>query len=130
MTENEKLSRREREIMEIIFSIGTATATEVMESLLDAPCNAAVRRHLRILEEKKLLTHSVDGKRFVYRPVKSKKRVAKSALGKLLKVYFGNSLQKAVAAHLSDPEADLSEDELNELEDLIKNAKEKGAKND
>ncbi len=128
MTANEKLSRREREIMEIIFSLGSATATEVLESLADPPCNAAVRRHLRILEEKELLTHSVDGKRFVYRPLKSKKRAAKSALGQLLKVYFGNSLQKAVAAHLADPKADISEDELNELEDLIKKAKKKGGR--
>lgn len=126
MTQNEKLTRREREIMEFIFSQGSATATEVMESLADPPCNAAVRRHLRILEEKNLLTHSVDGKKFVYRPIKSKKRVAKSALGNLLKVYFGNSLQKAVAAHLTDPKANVSEDELDALEEMIRNARKKG----
>ena len=118
-----KLSRREREIMDVIFLLEQATATEIQERLSDPPSNTAVRTHLRILEEKGVITRRQDGKRFIYRAKQSKKRVGKSALGQVLKVYFGQSLQKAVAAHLADPKANITEDELDALDELIREAR-------
>ena len=109
--------------MDVIFSLGQATASEIQEQLSDAPSNTAVRTHLRILEEKGHLTHKRDGKRFVYRPRQSKKRVGQSALGRILKVYFGDSFEQAVAAHLANPKSKLTEEELDALDELIREAR-------
>ena len=119
------LSRREREIMDVVYSLGEATATDVHERLSDAPANAAVRNHLRILEEKGHLTHRQVGKRYVYRARVSKLRTGRSALERVLRVYFGESLPNAVAAHLADPSAEISVEELNALDELVREAKKK-----
>lgn len=117
------LTRREREIMDVVHSLNEATATEIRERMIDPPANAAVRTHLRILEEKGYLSHRQDGKRYVYRAKKSKLRSGRSALDRVLSVYFGASLEKAVAAHLADPSADVSEEELDALDQLIREAR-------
>lgn len=119
-----KLSRREREIMDLIYLLGEATATEIQKRMDDAPSNTSVRTLLKILEEKGHLTHRVDGKRYVYKARQSKLRSGRSALDRVLRVYFGASLEKAVSAHLADPKADITDDELNALDDLIQKARE------
>ena len=80
MPQPSKLSRREREIMDVVHSMGEATAAEIRERMTDPPANAAVRTHLRILEEKGQLAHRSEGKRYVYRAKKSKLRSGRSAL--------------------------------------------------
>jgi BlaI family penicillinase repressor len=121
-----QLSRREREIMDIVYSRGTATATEVLEQMPDDPNRATVRTLLRILEEKGHLKHSKKGREFVYAPSRPRERVGQSAFQRVLRTFFGGSLEKAVAAHLADPAAALSPSDLERLTTIINAAKEKG----
>ena len=117
------LSKRERQIMDLIYAQREATATTILDCL-DEPANrSAVRTFLRILEEKGHLTHRKEGREFVYRPTKPRGRVGKSALRRVLDVFFEGSLEKAVAAHLSDPSARLTPQEAKRLEDLIRQSR-------
>ncbi|HUF63772.1 MAG TPA: BlaI/MecI/CopY family transcriptional regulator [Verrucomicrobiales bacterium] len=125
MSELSKLSRRERQIMEIIYAKGKATATDVLDGMPDAPTRTAVRTFLRILEEKGHLRHKTRGREFVFQPVRRRERAGNSAFQRVLQIFFGGSLEKAVAAHLSDPGADISSEELERLSDLIARAKRK-----
>jgi predicted transcriptional regulator len=126
MTELPHLSRRERQIMDIIFARGQATATEVLELLPDEPNRTTVRTLLRILEEKGHLQHAKQGREFVYSPRHARERVGRSAFHKVLRTFFDGSLEKAVAAHLTDPEAQLTPSELERLTTLINAARKKG----
>lgn len=114
-----KLSRREREIMEIVFALGEATLTEILELVDAPPTRPALRSILSILEEKGRLTHGKRGREFVYRATESRARAGKSALGRVLDTFFAGSIGEAVATHLSDPRANLSDSELQELAELI-----------
>jgi predicted transcriptional regulator len=125
MSELSQLSRRERQIMEIVFTRGEATATVVLENLADAPTRVSVRTLLRILEEKGHLRHEKKGREFVYHPTQQRERAGKSALLRVLATFFEGSLERAVAAHLTDPEAEISSDELKRLSALIAEAKRK-----
>ena len=119
------LSRRERQIMEIVYAIGEATATDVLQRLDDAPTRTSVRTLLRILEEKGHLRHRKRNREFVYSPTRQRARAGLSAFQRLLQTFFDGSLEKAVAAHLSDPDTELSEDELKRLSSIIRQAKRK-----
>jgi predicted transcriptional regulator len=119
------LSRRERQIMDVIYAIGQATAAEVHAALPDPPSKTAVRTLLRILENKGHLSHSQDGPRYVYRAVRSRERVGRSSLRRVLDTFFGGSLERAVAAHLADSAVDLSPAELKKLSQLINQARKK-----
>ena len=119
------LSRREREIMDVIYEAVEISATEIQEKLVDPPANAAVRNHLRILEEKGHLTRRKSGRKFLYRAKASRLRTGRSAIGRVIDVYFGASLQKAVAAHMADPTAKVSEEELEALEDFIRETRQR-----
>ena len=119
------LSRRERQIMEIIFRRGQATAVEVHGELPDPPSKTAVRTLLRILEEKGHLKHTQNGLTFVFAPRQARDRAARSAFSRLLETFFEGSLEKAVACHLSDA-GSLSPEELDRLADLIRQARKKG----
>jgi predicted transcriptional regulator len=123
------LSRRERQIMDVIYAKGSATAAEVHAAMLDPPSRTSVRTLLRILETKGHLTHFESGPRYVYRAVRSRQRAGKSSLRRVLDTFFDGSLERAVAAHLSDTAADLSEDELKRLSELIGEARKKGRQN-
>ena len=125
MSELAHLSRRERQIMEIIYSQGEATATDVLRQLADAPGRTAVRTFLRILEEKGHLKHKKRSREFVFFPTKRRERAGKSAFQRVLQTFFDGSLEKAVAAHLADPDAEISADELRRLSTLIRDAKRK-----
>ena len=122
----EKLGSRERQIMEIIFRRGRATAAEVLEDLPDAPSNSAVRGMLRLLEEKGHLRHEYDGPRYVYLPTADPERISRSAMRHLVRTFFDNSAGSAVAAMLGMYEARLGDQDLDRLEDMINQARQKG----
>jgi BlaI family transcriptional regulator, penicillinase repressor len=119
MSSQQNLSRRERQIMDAIFQTGEATAAEVRERMPDPPTYTAVRTLLRILEDKGLVVHRVDGKRYVYTPRGSSEVEGRSAFRRVLRVFFGGSLEQAVAAHLSDPRIRPDKDELQRMRALI-----------
>jgi predicted transcriptional regulator len=120
------LSRRERQLMDIIFSQGGTTAVEVLRRLPDPPSKTAVRTLLRILEEKGHLKHVQRGREFVYQPTQPRLRAGRSALQRVLQTFFDGSLERAVAAHLADSSANLSAGELKRLASLIQQARNKG----
>jgi predicted transcriptional regulator len=117
------LSRRERQIVDILHRLGKATAGEVHEALPDAPTYSAVRATLRILEEKGQAVHELDGKRYVYVPAEAKQVAAQSALDQVVKTFFGGSLEGVVRTFLSGREAQVSEAELTRISQLIEEAK-------
>ena len=117
------LSRRERQIMEAVYARGQATASDVLADLPDAPGRTAVRTFLRILEEKGHLRHRKEGREFVYVPTRPRKREGQSALRRVLRTFFGGSLEQALAAHFADPGAELNEEELKKLSELITQAR-------
>ncbi|MFO0808340.1 MAG: BlaI/MecI/CopY family transcriptional regulator [Gemmataceae bacterium] len=119
MASEQSLSRRERQIMDALFQTGEATAAEVHERLPAAPSYSAVRTLLRILEEKGVVEHRTDGRRYVYRPLVSPRLEGQSALQRVLRVFFGGSLEQALAAHFSDPKVKPDDAELSRLRALI-----------
>ena len=120
---DERLSRRERQIMDIIYAQGEASAVDVLAAMSDPPTKTAVRTLLRILEEKGHLTHRQEGLKYLYRPSRPRGRAGRSALRRVLDTFFEGSLEQAVAAHLSDPASDLSPAALKRLADLIQEAR-------
>jgi BlaI family transcriptional regulator, penicillinase repressor len=120
------LSRRERQIMDVIYARGPITAAQVVAGLADPPSKTAVRTLLRILEEKGHLKHVQRGREYVYQPTQPRMRAARSALQRVLETFFSGSLEKAVAAHMAAPGAKLSAEELERLADLIHQARNKG----
>src|SRR5688500_16399418 len=105
----EKLGSRERQIMEIIFRRGRATAADVLDDLPDPPSNSAVRGMLRLLEEKGHLRHEYDGPRFVYLPTADPERVRRRAMKHIIDTFFNNSASSAVTAMLGIYEGRLSD---------------------
>ena len=120
------LSRREQQIMDIIYKSGQATANEVMENLPDPPSYSAVRALLRVLEEKGHLRHKQDGQRYVYSPTVARERVKHSALRRVLQTFFDDSTEEAVAALLDISQKKLSDEELARMEQLIRQARKEG----
>lgn len=120
------LSRRERQIMDIVYSRGQASANEVMENLSDPPSYSAVRALLRVLEEKGHLRHTLDGQRYVYSPTVARERVKRSALRRVLQTFFDNSAEEAVAALLDISQERLSDEELERMEKLIRQTRREG----
>ena len=121
-----QLSRRERQIMEIVYRKGSATAAEVHAELPDAPTYSAVRALLRILEDKGHLRHREDGQRYVYSATVPRDRARRSALQRVVGTFFGGSVTDAVAALLDLEPGTLDEDELERLAALVAEAKQKG----
>jgi predicted transcriptional regulator len=117
------LSRREREIMEILHRVGKATATEVMEALPDPPSYSAVRSILRVLEEKGHIRHEEDGKKFLYLPTEPRTTAARSALHNVIQNFFGGSIESAVKTFLSDADISLSDEELARMAETIEQAR-------
>ena len=116
-----ELSRRERQIMDIVYRRGKATAADVLDDLPDPPTYSAVRAALRLLEEKGLLTHEMDGKRFVYLPTTPRTQARTTALRHLLKTFFNGSPEQVVNALIEDSQP--SPDELDRLAKLIEQAR-------
>src|SRR5215472_12610248 len=132
MSDPGQLSKRERQIMDVIYAQGEATVAQVMEEIPDPPMRGALRTLLRILEKKGHVTHRKEGREFIYRPMQNRGKAGRSALGRVLDVFFGGSLENAVAAHLSDPRraARPTAEELRRLSDLIEKAMKPGRKGD
>lgn len=118
------LSRREHQIMDIIFERGEATAAEIVERLPEPSSNSSIRILLGILEEKGHLTHRVEAGKFIYSPTIEPESAKRSALEHLKKIFFGGSASKVVAALLDDPE--LTEQERSELRQLIDQTRKDG----
>ena len=117
------LSRRERQIMDVIHARGEATAADVNAALPNAPSYSAARALLRILEEKGFLKHREDGPRYVYLPTESPDLARRSALKRVVETFFEGSLANAVAALVDDEK--LPPDELARIETVIRKAKSK-----
>ncbi len=117
------LSRRERQILDVVYSRGRASAAEVVAHLPDAPSKTAVRTFLRILEEKGHVVHEEQGRTYVYRPCQPQKRAGAGAFRRVLDVFFGGSLEEAVAAHLGESAADLDDAALKRVAGLIREAR-------
>jgi BlaI family transcriptional regulator, penicillinase repressor len=120
------LSRRERQIMDFLFRVGKATAADVMEGIPDAPSYSAVRALLRILEQKGHIRHEEEGRAYVYMPLVRRADARQSALSHLLKTFFDNSAEQAVAALLAIKGEKMSDAELERMSRLIDSAKKEG----
>jgi predicted transcriptional regulator len=118
------LSRRERQILEVIFRNGRATANDVLAGMPDAPTYTTVRGLLRVLESKGHVRHEEEDGRYVYFPTMSRTRAAKSVLRNVVSTFFDNSPSAAMAALLGS-ERSISEDELDRLENLVAKARKK-----
>src|SRR4030095_1571250 len=129
MADSAQLSKRERQIMDVIYAHGEATVTQVLAGMPDPPMRGALRTLLRILERKGHLTHGQQGREFIYRPTKPRGQAGRSALGRVLDVFFHASLKNAVPPPLSAPRrgAKLSAEELQRLSHLIEQARKQGA---
>lgn len=113
------LSRRERQIMDILYQEGSATAATVMDRMPEAPGYSAVRALMRILEEKGHIQHEKVGPRYVFSPVLSREKAKKTAMKHTLSTFFQGSVSQAVSALLDVSSDDLNEDDLSRLETLI-----------
>src|ERR1700677_4737361 len=120
------LTRREREIMDIVHRRGRATAHEVLDDLAEPPGYSAVRALLRLLEERGHVKHVEDGPRYVYSPAVARGDARKSALAHVVKTFFAGSVEQAVAALVESSKTKLSPEELDRLSALIDRAKQEG----
>ena len=120
------LSRRERQIMDVLYASGRATAAEVQNALPEAPSYSAVRAMLRILEEKGHVRHEQDGPRYVYAPTVPRENAKRSALRHMVHTFFEGSAEQAISALLDEPSSKLSDAELDRLARLISQARNAG----
>jgi predicted transcriptional regulator len=125
-TADSHLSRRERQIMDIIYRRGRATAAEVADEMPDPPSYSAVRALLRVLEEKGHLKHEQLGPRYSFLPTVARERASRSALARVVRTFFGGSTEAAVAALLDPSHAKLSREELDRLARRIEDARKEG----
>lgn len=117
------LSRRERQIMDLLYELGRATAAEVMKALPGEPSDSTVRTQLRVLEAKGHVRHEEDGQKYVYLPVVPRRVVRKSALKHVVNTFFDGSVEKVVAALLGPDGGKLSDEELDRIADLVSKAR-------
>ncbi len=122
------LSRRERQIMEILYQRSKASASEVREAMQDAPSYSAVRAMLRVLEEKGHVKHENDGLKYVFVPVVSRERAKRSAVKHLVNTFFQDSPEQVVAALLDVSAKRLSDKELDRMAEMIQRAKREESK--
>ncbi len=120
------LSRRERQIMDLLYRHGRMTAAEIQQALPDGPGYSAVRALLRVLEEKGHVRHEEQGLRYVYLPRVPREKVKQSALAHLVQTFFGGSREQVVAALLDDAAGRLSDEELDRVAGLIEKARKEG----
>lgn len=123
MVKASKLSRRERQIMDVLYRLDEASAREVMESLEDSLNYSSVRTFLRKLEEKGHIKHRESGKKYLYSPVVGREKASTTALSNLVKTFFSDSPVMAVNSLLDMSLDDISDEEIKELEKLIENKK-------
>jgi predicted transcriptional regulator len=122
------LARRERQIMDILYRRGRATANEVMADLPGDPSYSTVRTQLRVLESKGHVRHEEEGLRYVYMPALARRVARKSALRHLVDTFFEGSTEKVVGALLGGDGGRLSDDELERIAELVANARKEGSR--
>jgi predicted transcriptional regulator len=120
------LSRRERQIMDILYQRGRASAQEILDALPDPPTYSAVRAKLRVLEEKGHIRHQEESLRYVYLPVVARDAARKSALRHMVSTFFAGSVQDTVAALLDLSAANLKSADLDRITELIEQARKEG----
>lgn len=121
-----KLSRREREVMDVLYRRGEATAGEVLDELPEPPTYSAVRSILRILRSKGHVNYRADGARYVYAPAVAQDRASRAAVDHLVKTFFSGSAARAMAALLRREDLDLSEAQLRKLTRAIRQSEREG----
>jgi predicted transcriptional regulator len=126
--EHRNLSRRERQIMDILYQRGRASASEIHAALPDAPSYSAVRAKLRVLEEKGHVRHEEESLRYVYLPTVAREAARRSAMRHMLSTFFEGSVEQAVASLLDVSAANLSEQDLERISSLIEGARKEGVK--
>jgi predicted transcriptional regulator len=126
LKEQHKLSRRERQIMDVLYRLGRATAAEILENLPDPPGYSAVRAMLRVLEEKKHIRHEEKDLRYVFIPIVTRDKARRSAVRHMLDTFFEGSPEQAVATLLDVSGRDLSKDDFDRLAALIEKARQEG----
>ena len=126
MKNQKNLSRRERQIMDIIYELEEATAARVLELLPSPPSYSTVRALLRVLEEKGHLKHKQDGPRYVFIPTMPREEARQNALKHVLKTFFDNSTEEVIAALLDISDEELSDGDYERLSELIKKAQQEG----
>jgi predicted transcriptional regulator len=118
--EKGELSRRERQILDILYRLGEATAQDVQKELPDPPSYSAVRALLATLENKEMVKHTKEGRRYLYRPAINEKKAKRTALKNLLGTFFKGKPENLVAALLDPADQQLSKEEIEEIRKLIK----------
>lgn len=127
MSTPHRLSRRERQIMEIVYRLGEATAAQILEQIEDPPSYSAIRALLRILVDKQHLLHRADGPRYIYAPVVSRTKARATALAGVVDNFFEGSAVRAAAALLGSSHGKkLTRSELDELSTIIDSARKQG----
>jgi predicted transcriptional regulator len=124
--ERPPLSRREREIMDVVYRLGSPSAAEILEGLADPPSYSAVRAMLSILVGKGHLRHESDGARYLYKPTVPREAAQRRALRDLVTTFFSGSPKQALVALLDDTGAKLSDEDLKEIRGRIDSAKKQG----
>ena len=120
-----RLSRRERQAMDVLYRLGKATAAEVREGMPNPPTITAVRTHLTILQSKNLVKYERDGARYVYEPVVPHDEMAKNVIAGVVSNFFGGSVERLVATLVDKEEANLSDEDLRRLGEIIEQARRK-----
>lgn len=118
--EKGQMSRRERQIMDIIYRLGKASAKDVEENLPDPPSYSAVRALLVTLEKKEMVKHEKQSRRYIYKPAVAEKKARKSALTNLISTFFEGKPQNLVAALLDEKDQDLSKEQIDEIRKMVK----------
>lgn len=122
----QKLSRRERQIMDVLYRKGRATAAEILAEMPEPPGNSAVRAMLRVLEEKQHVRHEAEDLRYVYMPVVPRDKARRSAVTHLVNTFFDGSTAQAVATLLNVSAQDLTTEDFDRLAALIEEARKEG----
>jgi predicted transcriptional regulator len=121
-----ELTRREREIMDILYRLGRATSHEVLDAMADPPSYSAVRALLRLLEERGHAKHVQDGTRYVYLPAVSRGDARKKALHHVVSTFFGGSFEQAIQTLVESSRNKLSQEELDRLAEVVEQARKEG----
>ena len=120
------LTRREREIMDIVYRLGRASAQEVLDNLAEPPGYSAVRALLRLLEERGHVKHVEEGARYVYLPAVARGEARKKALAHVVSTFFGGSVEQAMLTLVESSRSKLSQEELERLAEIVEQARQEG----
>jgi len=123
---HESLSRRERQIMDALYRLERASATEIRNAIPDPPSNTAVRTLLTILQEKGHIQFVQQGLKYIYQPVISRDQVAKETIDRVVQNFFGGSIERVVATLVNHEESELTDDQINSLQAIIEKARKQG----